>query len=241
MLNHEQIKKHAKQVYPNECCGIVLNNDVIVPCRNISDTPEKSFIIDSDQIKDYANENIVGFYHSHKEYEDFSLADIAFSEKLHKFCILYCVDSNQLKYYYPSGAIIPYVGRPFFVGTLDCFTLSQDFYKREFNINISDLKHSQRFNWRNWRSKETLAICGENNSIIKDHFINNDFVEIKKPGQKGDIILVKLPNIKFAVHVIIYLSNNMILHHVNEFSEIGNYNNVYKRLTTNVLRHKSLN
>ena len=243
---HKNIKIHAKSEYPNECCGLIvkLNNETIsVPCENTSKTPEKSFIIDHQEIQKYNSNDIIGFYHSHKDLLDFSLADIAFSEKLNKFCVLYVVDSNILKIHKPNGVEIPYVGRPFFLGTLDCFVLFKDYYRRVLNINITlpEIDHPQRYNVDYWKSKEAEIEFAKLGSPkwINNFLIDNNFTEVKDL-KKYDILVFKLPMFKFECHVGIYLENHQILHHLSEFSAIENYKHAYKRATTHIFRHKTL-
>jgi len=73
--------QHAQDVYPQECCGLLLNvegNEIYWKCKNISASyKEKSFVIDP---IDYANGEdlgeVLGIIHSHPEGEMvFSHAD----------------------------------------------------------------------------------------------------------------------------------------------------------------------
>ena len=33
---YEQIKQHAKKVFPEECCGFVLKNKSVFECKNVA-------------------------------------------------------------------------------------------------------------------------------------------------------------------------------------------------------------
>lgn len=242
--NQEIIIRHSKEIYPKECCGIITNSSGIInviPKINRSITPEKSFIIYNDDISDIPQEQIIGFYHSHKDSTEFSIADIAFSEKLNKISVLYICDKNEFKFYIPNGATIPYVGRPFFIGVLDCFTLSRDYFSRELNVDIKDLdgftNHPIISDYKEWKSDKYKNYT--DNTLIKDFFAQQGFQEVGDL-KKHDIILVKMPGVKFTSHICIYLGDNRILHHFSEFSEIHSYTNVLKRLTTHTMRHSSL-
>tara|TARA_Y100000401_G_scaffold114015_1_gene115470 strand:- start:28 stop:375 length:348 start_codon:yes stop_codon:yes gene_type:complete len=77
----EDAFKHALEVYPEECCGLLLNidgNETYWKCKNISGAyKEKSFVIDP---IDYANGEdlgeVLGIVHSHPDGEMiFSHAD----------------------------------------------------------------------------------------------------------------------------------------------------------------------
>lgn len=236
------IKQDAKSKYPLECCGLLVDISgyiYAVPCLNVSKTPEKSFIISNEEIKKYGLDNIRGFYHSHKDNPDFSLADIAFSEKLNLKCVLYCCDSDIFKIYEPNGMEIPYVGRPFFIGTLDCFNLFKDYYRRELNIVFNDtIEHPERLNYSYWSTDECFEKYGYC-KILEDYFLSHGFNKVNDLKQH-DIIEIKMPHIKFPTHIGIYLGQQKLLHHLHEFSAIESYSSKYKRLTTNIYRHNSL-
>jgi proteasome lid subunit RPN8/RPN11 len=234
------IIEESKKAYPNECCGLIvetsMDGNIIIPCDNISENPSVSFVIDTEKIKLYDPEKIIGFYHSHKNNPEFSLADIAFSEKLRKICVLYSVDNDKFFSYHPDNALIPYVGRPFFIGALDCFTLTQDYFSRELNIKIPDAVHPERSNHKTW---EETSKKYNFKTIIYDFFINNGFVEVKDL-KKHDLLLIKMVGRSFVTHMGIYLGDNQLLQHLYEFSEIEPYSNALKRMTSNILRHKTL-
>lgn len=231
------IENHAIKEYPKECCGIIVDGKAI-ECENISETPLKSFIVKPSVIRAYGLENITGFYHSHPEPGDFSVADIAFCEKLNKTCILYLCQSKEFKIYNAKGMKIPYEGRPFFLGTLDCLSLFKDYYQRELNLIFdNDIEHPERFNYKAWSTPEFTEKYGYV-TVVYDYLIKNGFVEVHSL-QKHDIILMRLAHINFPVHIVIYLGNNQILQHMGEFSKVESYLSQYQRLATNILRHNS--
>lgn len=59
-----QLHNHSLSEYPKEACGIITRNFEYIPCKNISDKPKTSFIIDPMAILTH-EDNIWGFYHSH--------------------------------------------------------------------------------------------------------------------------------------------------------------------------------
>lgn len=234
------IKEDALKQYPNECCGIIINGEIIAG-KNVSLTPIDNFIMDQDMLDLYDARDISAFYHSHQQMENFSEADIAFSERLNKNSILYVCDKDIFKTYEPIGIIIPYVNRPFLIGEFDCFTLSRDYLQRELNIHVPDVNgftnHPEIRNYRKWKTDEYDKYA--NNTLIKDFFVLHGFTEVGDL-KKHDIILTKMPGVKFTSHICIYLGENRILHHFSELSGIISYSNAIKRLTTHVLRHSSL-
>lgn len=234
------IRAHALEEFPNECCGVILlvnGHQEVRKCRNVSPEPKNSFVINNADIANVNIKDIVGFYHSHEQNLDFSLADIYFAERLQKNCVLFVKDS--FKIYSPVGMEIPYVNRPFFVGHLDCFTLFKDYYRRELNITLPEHAHAERYSQNDWK---TLAESADyqNNTILFDYFKENGFVEVQDI-RKHDVLLLKLPFTKtFPLHIGVMIEKDKILHHLLEFSSMESYNNRYKRLTTNILRHSSL-
>ena len=74
--------KHATEVYPEECCGLIIDIDGIETywkCKNISGSyKEKSFVIDPLDYADGEDQGeVLGIVHSHPDGElKFSEADI---------------------------------------------------------------------------------------------------------------------------------------------------------------------
>ena len=239
----ESIKKHALKESPKECCGVIVQKKkeiTIINCENISKSPEKSFVIDNKVVNKIGLDNITCYYHSHKNNLEFSLADIAFSEKLRKPCLLYINDFDAFKIYEPNGRKIPYENRPFFIGVLDCFTLFKDYYKRELNLTFPEIQHPERFNNKVW--EDTNLLNSKYNgyvNVIREYYSNNSFVEVKNL-KKHDILIMQLSKMTFPTHIAIYLNDNRILHHFYEFSQIESYKQPYKRWTTNIFRHRNL-
>jgi len=63
-----EFKKHAKDEYPNECCGIVTKDFNYIRCSNISPDPINSFILDPEKMIEYEDE-CWGIFHSHPDDE----------------------------------------------------------------------------------------------------------------------------------------------------------------------------
>lgn len=54
----QQIITHAQDVYPNECCGLIIDEDYY-PCDNVAVNPTEHFEIDP---KDFARAESMGRY-----------------------------------------------------------------------------------------------------------------------------------------------------------------------------------
>lgn len=99
------IIKYAQMVYPNECCGFILENGSVHPAQNVIEdlydkslTGRNAFLIDEQswQIASNRESPIIGIYHSHTNGDsNMSSADTTF---LHcdEYCylILGLVDSS---------------------------------------------------------------------------------------------------------------------------------------------------
>ncbi len=58
------LHNHSLSEYPREACGIITKDFKYIPCKNISDKPKTSFVVDPLAILKHES-NIWGFYHSH--------------------------------------------------------------------------------------------------------------------------------------------------------------------------------
>jgi len=237
-----EIKKHAEEVSPEECCGLIVNKNnqfIAIPTKNVSefDRTHSMRIDPADYYKASLEGEIVAFYHSHKDNCVFSEYDKLNSENHQLPCVLYCVDTEEVGLYIPNGYEVPYVGREYVSQRFDCFTLVQDYFQRELNVTIYPIVHPYRF-------VEDKAGHPDNSGpiswVLRDHFLNNGFVEVKKASEKHDLILCSTPRVSSPVHCLIYIPENQILHHpYKRKSTIELYSQYWNRYTINILRHGS--
>lgn len=229
------IKRHAKQCFPAECCGLLVNSGdkyKIIPCQNISDDKLNSFIIaPKDYVLATKSGQIIAFYHSHTS--KFHEKDFTILDKLnsinHKLpIIMYNFIDDQFKIFDESEIDYQYIGLKFQYNVNDCLSLVEKYYKNEFNIILPIYD----------RNENTI----ENNPYI---FIENmekyGFQEIDKNIElkNGDIIINN--SLKGPTHLMIYVGNNQILHNkFNSYSTVELYNNLYKQYTYKIIRHKEL-
>jgi len=223
---------HAKEQYPKESCGllIVIKGRLFYEsCKNIAETPSEHFIIDP---KDYLavskKGEIVGVVHSHPTTEAvLSEADKVACEKSKLPWYVVNPITGEINESKPSGFKLPYIGRVFSHGIVDCYTLLQDWYERELNIKLGD--YDRRDNW--WDKGENLYL---------DNYKKENFYEITVDEiTYGDIIFMHLispvPN-----HVAIYIGDNKILHHVQgRLSSRDVYGSYYQKVTAKILRHEN--
>ena len=67
-----------------------------------------------------------------------------------------CRQSNTEGWGYcePSGFKLPYVGREFVFGVVDCYTLVHDWYAREYGVQLHDYDRRDKF----WDRGENLYL-----------------------------------------------------------------------------------
>lgn len=63
----EQVYRHANEVVPLECCGLILHCGGYVRCENVSPTPRDDFVIADETYLRYESD-VVGIAHSHVGY-----------------------------------------------------------------------------------------------------------------------------------------------------------------------------
>ncbi len=60
----ELMGQHSMVEYPKECCGIITKDLDYIPCKNLSQSPKSSFILDPAKYLEYEDQ-ILAIYHSH--------------------------------------------------------------------------------------------------------------------------------------------------------------------------------
>ena len=228
----EQILQHAQAEQPKECCGVVCvvkGRRRYFPCRNLAATPDEHFVMDP---LDYANAEdqgeVVAVIHSHPVSNPKpSEADLVACEKTGVPWHIINPLTEEWGYCEPSGHQLPYVGRQFAFGVVDCYTLVRDWYAREYGIELRDYDRRDKF----WEHGENLYM---------DNFANEGFSEIPVADvQPGDLILMNVCSL-VPNHAAIYLGDQLILHHVQQrLSSRDVYGGYYWKNTACALRHES--
>ena len=188
----QHIITHAKQQYPNECCGLVVDGDYI-PCDNVADDPSETFRISRD---DWQPADVV--VHSHPQGQRYlSGADRTAQHKMR--CDWWLVVANidgweMIKYRYAPLLR----GRTFRYGTHDCYGLIEDAYML---CGIELMKYE--------RKGEAQEIA-DNAFIV--NFPNTGFYQVELIDMRpGDVILTSIRG--NANHASIYLGDEQVLHH----------------------------
>lgn len=235
------MREAGERAYPNEACGLVVavgKKSVAVECRNISPEPRDRFMIDP---KGYAQAadmgEIIGVWHTHPNLSaNPSPADRVGCENsgvtwyilgIHK-------EGDQFAHSGPSvteptGFEMPLEGRPYVMGVLDCYTILQDFYEREYGISLSDYPRILE----DGRMGFTTFL----ENAPKEGFVRL----IDEQPQRGDFFFIQTGGHDVPNHIAVYLGDDMILHHCHDrLSRKDIYGGGYwHRHTTHHMRHKT--
>lgn len=232
-LQKSEIQRHAIEQHDSdrsECCGYVLEDGRVLRSINVAEDPTTDFIIDADSA---VEANRVGFshvYHSHTNGNSrFSHHDAISCKQLNKPFVLYDVHTNRFKILDPSDDA-PYVGREFTWWLCDCYSLAQDYYRREFNIRLGDYDREV-----------------ENNRLVGNAFAQNytsegfGLLDRSTPPQKGDLPLFAIGS-NYPNHIGIIDRDGLFLHQlIDRPSEHAIWGGSWIDCCVGLLRHKDLN
>ena len=96
----DKIKSHAKRVFPEECCGFLIEGEQgevkAIECKNIAEDKQSLFRISIEEyLQALVEGDIYAVYHSHtKGKNSFSEADKTISESLELTSVLYNPSSD---------------------------------------------------------------------------------------------------------------------------------------------------
>ena len=228
-----KILEHAKEESPKESCGLLIvkkGRVVYKKCKNIADLPKECFVLASDDyIKAEEEGEIVAVAHSHTFQPPIpSDGDKVACEKSGVPWFIVNPQTEKWGYCEPSGFELPYVGRKFQFGIIDCYSLVRDYFKKELNLQLRDYYRCDNF----WEKGQ---------SLYEDNFMKEGFVKIPVDEiRKHDVLLMhlaaNLPN-----HAAIYVGDQQVLHHVqgrlSSRDILGEY---YMKNIAFAARHKTL-
>lgn len=235
------MQEAAQAAYPNEACALIVGvgkKARFIPCTNISSEPRTSFRIAP---KEWARAadlgEVVAIWHSHVEVNNKpSDADRAGCEATQVPWLISSIYKQGEKFHHsapntfePSGFLMPYLERPYVFGTFDCYSLVVDYYQREYGIH---LEHGQDKRIERWWHQGI--------DFIGDHYAANGFKVVSDDSwEEGDVLAFAI-NSPIPNHVAIYVTGDIILHHmVNRLSRRETCGAYWRTHMTHHLRHES--
>lgn len=241
------IGAHALAEYPRESCGLVVavgRREEYRPCANLEREPGSFRMCADDWARAEDAGRVLAVVHSHPDASaQPSEGDLAACEATGLPWVIVSVRDGavaEVHRFAPTGWRAPLLGRQFFHGTLDCYTLARDWYAREAGIELPDFERAD--DW--WGRGQDLYMQG---------FAQAGFERVPDgaPIQPGDGILMSV-RAPVANHAGIYLGNrplaeapglhpvpNAMLHHLyGRLSERVVYGGYWQEVTRAVVRHK---
>lgn len=148
MYNEDQLKSIILANYPNESCGLILDDWSIIECNNVSETPEKHFKIATEEFIPYIGK-IKYIFHSHcidprkgsfLDPRTPSLTDMEMQKKTGVPWLIFATEGWTVteSIQIPRVPNNNYIERPFIWFINDCYTLVQDYYKFELGIELKE-------------------------------------------------------------------------------------------------------
>ena len=204
----DQAIKYAKEIAPDESCGLVAiikGKETFWPCKNLAESKFEYFIINTDDWAECEDTGeIIGIFHSHpKGPSTPSENDKASCEFLNVPYYIYSIENNDWSYFKPSGYKPPsLIGRGFIWGKHDCWSIISDWYLETKNIKLKEWERPKKIKdfLANPLFEKGLPITG-----FKKQPTNDDI-------QVGDVLLFESVT-KNLDHVAVYIGDMMILNH----------------------------
>ncbi|HHV6411781.1 TPA: C40 family peptidase [Haemophilus influenzae] len=219
----EQILEHAQSEYPNECCGIVVNDNGsqrYIPCKNVADDPLNFFEISPEETAQiYIRYEPIAIVHSHPDCTSY-LSTQDRQCQVHTGIDWWLVCEGKI---YKYRNVQPLLGRDFEHGVSDCYTLFRDCYTLS-GVELPDFERENEWWWH-----------GQN--LYLDNLEKHGFFKVEKP-ERGDIILMQIQS-DVPNHVGVYLGDQMFLHHIcNRLSKRDIYGSYWLNATHSIWRYK---
>lgn len=226
----ESVQRHAAECAPRECCGlgvVVKGRLKYWPCRNIAGEAEFAIHPEDWVAAEDAGE-IVAVCHSHPYLPpEPSEADRVMCEQTGLPWLVVSHPSCEHSIIEPMGYRAPLIGRPFLHGVLDCYALVRDYYAT-IGIDLPD--YDREDGW--WLNGKNLYL---------EHFADAGFVQIDHGDLNvHDAVLMQVAS-PVPNHAGVIDSGGCLLHHCHgRLSSRDVYGGYWRKVTTHVLRHRSM-
>lgn len=226
-----EIRTHAELEYPRESCGLVIvrkGRQRYVPVRNIAERNEHFVMHPQDQAAAEDLGEVALVVHSHPNLPPLpSQADLVGCEASGLPWLIVNWPTGAVHQFAPSGYVPPLYGREFSHGVLDCYSFIQAYYRQTLGLELPDFQRDDEW----WLKGQSLYLDG---------FASAGFVQVHGAPQAHDGLLMRLAS-PVPNHGAVYLGDGCIgQHQMGRLSSRDVYGGWYEKITTHVLRHKSL-
>lgn len=226
----QTILTHVTSAFPREACGLIVDvvgQPTYFPCRNDAVGTDQFILNPEDYLAAEQSGTIISVVHSHPNGSPQpSQADLVSCEASGLPWHIVNYPDPEWTYFEPSGYEAPLIGRVWSHGVLDCYTIIRDWYKINRGITLPDFdRHDE---W--WQQ--------EGKNLYVDNFQAAGFVRVEDGSlQAGDVLLMQIRS-KVPNHGVIYLGDDIILHHLhNRLSCREIFGGYYKKHCVMVLRY----
>lgn len=229
-----EIMRHAQDVYPAECCGVVTQKSRVQRyhrIKNVHDDPENHFLMDADEYTEIedGDHEIIAIVHSHTGDGATTLPsahDTCMCDEMGVTWVIVSLPEGDMRMVEPATR--PLIGRPWSLGSYDCWGLIMAWHKEQ-GVLLNDFR--KPYEW--WKPE-----YGEN--LYQENYLKEGFIPTGKEPELGDMIIMQLQAPVWN-HAGIYLGNNQILHHAfGKLSRSDIYSGWYQDHTVMICRHKDL-
>ncbi len=233
----EDIARHAEQEFPRECCGLLVEVGEELrywPCENIAPGKTQFVLNPADYVRAEDAGTVRAVVHSHpgipplpSQPDRVACRNSGLPWLIVNYPLLTEGWVNPADEYEA-----PYVEREFSYGVLDCYTLAQDWYRRELGILLPHrADYGDEYEW--WLNGKDLY----SQKIFEDL----GFVRVDAPFRQHDLHFMQIRSPHVPNHVAIQLDGGVILHHVqNRLSEKTVYGGFWQKVTHHTMRHRKL-
>jgi proteasome lid subunit RPN8/RPN11 len=227
-------KNHARHDYPNESCGLVIDN-VYWPIKNISPNPRTAFAMPDTAWP--VDAEVQAVIHSHTNGNVAPTEpDIAGQIRSAAPWGLIIARSNEVvsdPFFFGDGHTdhIPLLGRTWRNGPTgtdnagDCYALVRDYYRREKSIRLNDYP----------RNEDWLA---DGHNFFVDNFEREGFEQISADElQPGDCFLMAVLSKGVPNHCGVYVGNGLGMHHLMNRLSRREPLHTWRKFITHYLRY----
>jgi proteasome lid subunit RPN8/RPN11 len=223
------IRKHASEEYPRECCGVVIvfkGRYRYIACRNVAEDNNNFIIYSEDLVSAEEQGEVLLIVHSHCNIPPVpSQADLVGCEVSQVPWLIVNWPTGAINIIEPKGYKAPLIGREFSHGVLDCYSLVKDYYKEILNIELNSYWRDNQW----WHKGQNLYL---------DNADSGGFVQVNTP-ETHDVVLMSVSS-EVPNHAAIWLGDGTIMHHqTNRLSSRDVYGGWYRKITTHFFRHRS--
>lgn len=190
------IRNHAREAYPHECCGVVING-TYVPMDNLSDTPKTAFKMDLEGLEPEA------IVHSHPDGVDAPSAYDMRQQRATKlpWIIIKSTEHGCKPPFVLGGPTEPLLGRVFRHGVHDCYSLIQDWFETQGQRHLTP---EVPRDWEWWSKGQSLYM---------DHCEAAGWRPTQEP-KPGCIAGIQSAGSPVINHAGVLLPGGWILHHL---------------------------